>query len=252
MAEVAETSNAEEVKKPEGDEAPKVTSLSDGDIEKLIEKARKQEKDKLYGTIDGLKKQLDDITAAQVADKAEKDQIADEAKAEADKERQAKLSIEDRMKEQFKTFEERLASEAEERRKLETSLDEERKQGELERYKHHLLENAGDEIVKELVQGKSKEELETSVATAKQKYQDYFGAAVKIAEGTPGRKLQEAGAKMPNPADPDPDPADEQALRGLIPTIDPSASGAIKVSEDYTKNRDAILDGIAKAYNTNR
>lgn len=245
MADETETNEgteSEEAKKPE------VKTLTQEEINKLIEGARKQEKDKLYGTIEELKTQLTGLSEAQKKDKEEKDRLAQEAAAKAEEERTAKLSVEDRMTEQFRKFEERLAASDQKNQELQQKLNDSEQRVELERYKSELLASAGDEILKELVSGNTKEELANSVENAKAKYQQYFAAAVKTAEGDPGRKIKEAGAKMPNPANPDPDPVDEEGLRGLIPNIDPIQSGSGKVNEEYLKNRDAILARVGNAY----
>lgn len=255
MAEETET----ETEETETEEKEEPRALSQEDINKLIEAARKQEKDKLYGTIDELKTQIRGLSDSQKQEKDEKDKLAKEAREAEDKEKMAKLSAEDRMAEQLKRFEERLAKEAKHRETLEEQLQEEREVAALERYKSELLTEAGDEVIRELVQGKTKEELKDSVAVARAKYQQIFQAAFDQAKGEPGRTVQpNITSQMPKPADPDPDPLDEEDMRALDrPTV---TQGSMKsreeiiaaknrgVAPEYMKRREEIAAKAAELY----
>lgn len=220
-------------------------SLSQEDINKLIEAARKQEKDKLYDTIGSLKSQVEELSknskeAQEAREKAER-----EAQEKLESERLSQLSAEEQMQEQLKKLEQRLEKEAQQREALDKKLQQERTERELLEYRQQLLDEAGDKLIKELVQGSTKEELQNSVASAKAKYQQYFDATVNAAEGNSGREVQVP--QMPKPTN-----ADEEALgdhlRGLNLQVDPDDISHTRVSEDYKKNREKILAQVAAAY----
>lgn len=259
MADETETESEETTEETETKEEPK--GLSQDDINRLIEAARKQEKDKLYETISSLKDQVTDLSEGRKNEKAEREKVEETARAEAERERLAKLSAEERFTEQLSKFEEQLAERKAAEQRLRAELDQERTLAELERYKNEVLSSAGDEILRELVTGKTKSEIDASVNSAKAKYQDYFASAVQNAKGDPGRKVKtDMTGRMPSPADPDPDPMDEEDLKGLRGLTRPDMNtGQMNsreqilarnrgVSKEYEKNKEDLLNKVGDLY----
>ena len=258
----AETTETETTKEAEKKEETRV--LTQEDINKLIEAARKQEKSKLCDTIDELKTQVNSLSEQTKKEADEKKRVEEEAAAKADSERQKTLTAEERFTEQLKRLEERMAEEARNTARLKEELDRERAQAELDRYKHQQLEEAGSEVIKELVRGSSKEEIDHTVALAKNKYQEVFQAALKQAEGNtkePANKLGDVSKNMPKPGAPDDGEQDQVDLGGYV-NRGPETGVKAKRSRDdilksktsgidpeYLKNRDKILNSVGKAYN---
>lgn len=240
-------STVEEAVKVAGEEAgkeAKAAGLTEEEVNKRIEAVRKQEKDKLYGEISSLREMVKELRDSAKAEQEAKEKIAQEAEAQADAERKAKLSSEERMIEQLRTFEERLAREASERQRLEDELDEERSQRELDTYRQSLIKIAGDDIIPDLVQGKSKEDIDRSVAFAKSRYQELFSASKAKSEGNVAKN-------MPGSSNPDPDAMDEAELQGSIANfeIDMDRYGRDRQykTEMDTKRRE-VTERVSSAY----
>lgn len=157
---------------PEG-RAPQQFSAED------IEKARQQEKDKLYGRLEKLQEQVDVFSKDRVA-QAEADRIAAE-QSEAER-RAAELdemsakdalkAIEDdlntKMSSLSASYEEKLMAVQEELRAKEALLERERQLQELESHKSRLIAANADRIVPDLldlVSGNTVEEVEASIST---------------------------------------------------------------------------------------
>lgn len=229
-----EQTTEEEATAEEKQEQPK--GLTEEDINKLIEKARKEEKDKLYGSIDDLKGNVKTLEDKIKADEEVKEKLKAEADAKAEKSRLKNLSIEEKLTEQLNTIEEQLHQSHERQDKLEREARESAEKQELEAYKAQILKDAGDEIITDLVRGNSKEEIDTNTAIAKSRFQEIFQAAKEKAEG----KKREVGGQMPGPTDPDPAPIEEEELRGIIkPNMSP---------EEYEENREKILGQVEDIY----
>lgn len=183
----------------------------------FAEKARKQEKDKLYGTIEKLQEKLETLTEAQKADQEEKKKIREEAEAAAEKERQAKLSSEDKLAEQLSKLAEKLDKEASAREELEAKLAEEREARALDSYRQKALSEAGNEIIPDLVRGNSQEEIDRNVALAKSRFQELFKAATDKAKGEKGDQVKE---NMPGPTDTSPAALEEAEIQKQLGTIE--------------------------------
>lgn len=158
--------------------------LNDPAVIAAIEKARQQEKDKLYSTIEGLQQQVG-ATAEQVAqwqaereerEKREQEAIAAAAAAEEEK-RLAELSFSERLAEVQKAQDERFASLQDQLQQRDAVLAKERQFTELMQYRNAALENTdnpegpgrglGPQILpqlRELVTGNSREEIDASVS----------------------------------------------------------------------------------------
>ncbi len=165
------------------------------DYEALIQKARQEEKDKLYPEIEALKnknktlseelqtktteitdlqKKIEETTAKYTTMEEELEELKskNEKAGEKDKELQ-KLQktigeLTTKLKDIEKIAEEREKANEERVRKMN-----------LELFKKEKLLEAGDEIILELVSGETEEEITTSIETAKAKYKEIYEKAVK-------------------------------------------------------------------------
>lgn len=157
-------------------ETPEVPKgLSEEEVQKIIEKVRKEEKDKLYPTIEGLKNSVESLKESNEAEKADKERIKKEAEEAEEAARVAKLSDSQRTAETLKKIEERLNQESTERAKFKAEIDRRDQQDKLSRYKAQAIAVAGPEIIEELVSGNSEEEIDKSVAKAKARYEELVG-----------------------------------------------------------------------------
>ena len=144
-----------------------------------IEKARQQEKDKLYGRLEKLQEKVDVFSKAH---QEQEDADRQAAVATAEARRQAELeemsakeaikTIEDELTAKMNnlsfTYEEKLAAVQEELRAKEALLERERQLQALESHKSRLLAEYSDRIVPDLldlVSGNTAEELEASIST---------------------------------------------------------------------------------------
>lgn len=219
--------------------------VAEEEVNKKIEAARKQEKDKLYKEITDLKSSVESLTELAQAERQAKEDAENKADGIAEKERQKSLSTEEKLAEKLNTLEERLVKEGEERQILKQELQKAELTRELESYRTLVLNEAGDEIIPELVTGNSKEDIDRNVAVAKAKYEQLFQAAFNKAKGE--RQASVTG-NMPGPTNPDPDAMDEEDLARTMATTDPAKRAKNEVSEDYLKQRDTLLDQVARAY----
>lgn len=232
MAEKTDEEIKQEKEEKEKAEKEKASELTAEEVTKLIEKARKQEKDKLYPEITELKGQVKDLLALAEKSEDEKERIKKEAEKQAEKERQKGQSAEERLADQLSRFEERLAEERaerdrlsaevkEERERLNTELSEERTQRKLDEYKAQLLRDAGDEIIEELVTGTTVEELDKSKALAEAKYKELFDAALEKAKGERGGPGGKGSAPdAPRPTNPDMTTEEEKELQTNLSNLD--------------------------------
>ena len=240
-----ETETQEEVEQQEeGSAATRGKTLTEAEVQELIEKVRKQEKDKLYGKIEELSGTVSELNAKAKAEQEVKEKVDAEAKAKADAKRKAELSTEERLAEQMKTFEEQLAKEATERMRLQEELAEERQRQEVETYRQELLKQAGDEIIPDLVRGETRQDIEHSIAFAKTRYQELFQATKSKAEG-------KVTQNMPRTTNPDPAALDEAELEKSLANldIDPRRyQRDLNYRSDMDKKRTALLEQIGGMY----
>lgn len=209
--------------------------LSPEDVQKQVERARKEEKDKLYPQIEGLKSDLKEIQNILKAEREEKNKIQKEAERRAEQERQSKLSDVERTQEILSRLEEQLKDEREERKRFESRLAERDRKDELDRYRNRLIEANKDEIIPELVHGNSVEELDESLEIAKARYKEFE-------EKFNQRRSDTTRRGMPGPTNPDIEALEEQELSRDLTQFDGD-----KYLEDANYRRQ-IQAGLANEY----
>lgn len=164
------------VKDAETDEAIALNT----DVQEKLAKARKDEKDKLYGRmtdqekeIQRLQSQLADkekLLAAQAAaatkknDDDDEDENADDQARTAAEIESVKKALETKMLEVEKELVAKQMAAEESAKKLREELDRER----IEAYRNKVIQENGAAIVPELVKGNTKEEIDNSVTESKQ------------------------------------------------------------------------------------
>ena len=182
-------------------------TFTQADLEAAIQKARQQEKDKLYGKVNGLEERLAEIAnreAERVAlEEAARREAEDKARVAEEENLSAKELLarrEAEWQEQFnqsqRTLEERLAQIAQEREQEQALLAKERQFAELQTYKAQRLEQEKDTVAPQFhdfIGGSTPEEIEQSIAIAKAKsaeVAEQFQAAMQA------RQAQQRGVSV--------------------------------------------------------
>ena len=190
-------------------------------IQDLVQSARKQEKDKLYKSLEQKEKEAKDFK--------EKLEAASDAlqKYESDS-----LSFEEKMELKLKEVQD-----AHDLLVKQLTADKEQAEKEanakaLEAYKAEKLRVAGDELILELVGGNTKEEIDASIETAKAKYQEI---ASKFASQKKAEQVKDVKETFTASA------PSSQGVKTL------TQEDVNRMSpEEYAKNRPLILEMIRR------
>lgn len=174
---------------PQQTEPPKAEPpKSTVNFEDLVARARKEEKDKLYPQIEGLKKEKDSLTEkinGHLLTIAEKDKTIETLTAELDNVKTTANKNDDEvvktLKAEVKALKKSIADMEQE--KVDVSALEEKIKGEYEvkLYREQKLREGGTEIIPELVGGLTKEDIDNSFEVAKQRYADIIKNVVSTA-----------------------------------------------------------------------
>lgn len=150
------------------------------DVEALLAKARKEEKDKVYGRVDRLQEQLQELQSERDAREAAEAKARKEAeaaqKAAAEAEMSAKELLDQREREAQErfaqleqSFAEKFAAIETERQSERALLAKEREFNELQTYRAERLQALEDEIAPQFhrfIQGNNKEEIDAAIEQA--------------------------------------------------------------------------------------
>lgn len=235
--EIAEQEMEEQVQAA-GDEAEaeaRVEGVAEEEVQRRVEAARKEEKDKLYPKIEELsnlvKEQQEYIREQKDKQAAEEEKAA----AAAEKRRLAKLSEEERETEARHRLEEQLKEEREARIALESRIAEKERANQLEEYRQGALRAAGERIIPELVVGNSEEEIDAAVQTAKAKYEE-------IENQLREERGQQVREQLSQSTSPDTEALAEEELEKRLSAVD---------QDKYLKDpeyREKIKDQLEAAY----
>lgn len=186
-------------------------------VKELIESARKQEKDKLYKTLEQREREAKELEAK-----------LKEANKAIEEFQQQNLTFEERIQLEIQKVKEEQQALVEQLRREKEEAEKQARQKHLEAYKAAKLREAGEEIIPELVGGNSEEEIDRSIELAKAKYQEI---AQKFAAQAKQQQQQEFkqtfSTKAPSSSQIQPLTAEE--IRRMTP-------------EEYAKNRERILE----------
>lgn len=137
-----------------------------------IERARQQEKDKLYGQLTEVKTELDQIRAEREAAQRAAEEARQAAEAEARRREEEEMDLRQLLARRDEEFNQKFAQLEEERQRAEALLMKEREIGQLSEYRQQRLSQESDNIIPELldyVSGNSPEEIEAAIEAAKQR-----------------------------------------------------------------------------------
>jgi hypothetical protein len=210
-------------------------------VAEAIQKARAQEKAKLYPQVEKLQEELAllrkerEERQALEAERAAKRQARE---AEREAERKAKAEEEMSFKKLLKTKEEEWASKLEaerlEREKAFALLEREREFQELSAYRQQRLEQERENIIPELIDlisGNSRDEIEQSIAGLKERSAKIFDSVAQVAQQS---RKEMAGTRITSPAS---GPLDNDSDSRMYSPNDISQMSMA----DYAKNRAKLL-----------
>ena len=172
-----------------------------------LAKAREQEKAKLYPQMEKMKEELA-AAKARAEEASAKDAerenlrlvLEKEAEAKRKQEEENELSFKELLAKKEQEFSSQLENERLERERAFALLEQERKFQELTNYRQGRLEQERDNIVPELIdliQGNTPDEVESSIATLKEKSSSILQSAQAAMQAT---KQQMAGTRITAPA----------------------------------------------------
>lgn len=172
-----------------------------------IEKARREEKDKLYSEIGSLKDELKAIRAEREKENKAREEAArkaeeerQKAEAEARKKAEEEMSVKELLQQKESEWEKRLREIEEARQRDQELLAKERRYNELVSYRQRRLEEEADTIMPELrdmvVLGNSEQEIESSIQALQDRTQRILE---QITAGQQAARQQQRGAQVTAP-----------------------------------------------------
>lgn len=212
-------------------------------VAEAIQKARAQEKAKLYPQLEKLQDELsllrkrDEERAAVEAERLQR-RKAREAEREAEKKAQEEdeMSFKELLKAKDAEWEEKLSLERAERERLAATLEMEKQYQELSQFRNARLEQERENIVPELIDlisGNNQDEIEASIADLKARSQKIFESVAAVSQQT---RKEMVGTRITVPAS---GPLDNNSdSYSLTPDSISNMSMA-----DYAKNRAKLLGG---------
>ena len=220
---------------------PKTFSVED------IEKARREEKDKLYSSMEEMKKELAELRKqreaqekkeAEAAKKAEEER--QKAEAEAKKKKEEEMSFKELLAQKENEWQQQIETLKQERERDQEILAKERRYNELVSYRSRRLEEESDNIMPELrdlvALGNSEEEIEESLTAIKERTQRI------LQQVTQGQQQQRQQAKGTQTTAPPVGPLESQQEFQQLSNDD------LKNMDigTYAKNRDRLLGAVSQ------
>jgi HD-GYP domain-containing protein (c-di-GMP phosphodiesterase class II) len=211
------------------------------DVKEAIQKARAQEKAKLYPQVEKLQEELallrskeQEREAKEAERKAARQAREAEAAAERKKQEEAELEVRDLLAKKEQEWQAEIKREREDREKAFALLEREREFQELSAYRQQRLEQERDAIIPELIDlisGNTKDEIESSIAGLKERSSKIFDSVAQVAQQS---RKEMVGTRITSPAS---GPLDNDSdSRQYSPNDINNMSMA-----DYAKNRAKLL-----------
>jgi HD-GYP domain-containing protein (c-di-GMP phosphodiesterase class II) len=210
-------------------------------VAEAIQKARAQEKAKLYPQVEKLQEELallrskeQEREAKEAERKAARQAREAEAAAERKKQEEAELEVRDLLAKKEQEWQAEIKREREDREKAFALLEREREYQELSTYRQQRLEQERDAIIPELIDlisGNTKDEIESSIAGLKERSSKIFDSVAQVAQQS---RKEMVGTRITSPAS---GPLDNDSdSRQYSPNDINNMSMA-----DYAKNRAKLL-----------
>lgn len=214
-------------------------------VAEAIQKARAQEKAKLYPQVEKLQEELallrskeQEREAKEAERKAARAAREAEAAAERKKQEESELEVRDLLAKKEKEWQAQIETERSEREKAFALLEREREFQELQQYRQQRLEAERESIIPELIDlisGSTKDEIEQSILGLKERSAKIFDSVAQVAQQS---RKEMVGTKITVPAS---GPLDNDSEnRPYSPNDIANMSMA-----DYAKNRAKLLSNSA-------
>ena len=216
-----------------------------------IERARREEKDKLYGEIGNLKEELKAIKAERekankLAEEAASKQAADQAKAEAEakKKQEEELSVKELLAQKEQEWRQEIDTIKAERERDQELLAKERRYNELVSYRQRRLEEESDTIMPELrdmvALANSEQEIEASIQALQDRTQRILE---QITAGQQAARQQQrtTSATAPPVGPMESQPEFQQLSNEDLKNMD---------IQTYAKNRDRLMSAVSQRVRT--
>lgn len=190
-------------------------------VKELVENARRQEKDKLYKTLEKIEKEKNEYKTK-----------LEETESKLKEYETQNLSFEEKMQLKLKELEETYSKQLLDLQNELRRMEEEARKKELQAYKERRLREVGHEIIPELVQGNTVEEIEESIKYAQQRYRELvseFEQRFKEAQSNQVKNV----AKTVNPSINSIPPLSVEDIRNMS-------------LSDYAKRRDQLLEALRR------
>lgn len=210
-------------------------------VAEQIQKARAQEKAKLYPQVEKLQEEIASLRqrehereAKDAERKAARAAREAQAAAERKKQEESELEVRDLLAKKEEEWASKLNSERQEREKAFALLEREREFQELSAYRQQRLEAERDNIIPELVDlisGNSRDEIEQSIAGLKERSAKIFENVAQVAQQS---RKEMVGTRITSPAS---GPLDNDSDSR---TYSPDDISNMSLA-DYAKNRSKLL-----------
>ena len=209
-------------------------------VAEAIQKARAQEKAKLYPQVEKLQEELallrskeQEREAKEAERKAARQAREAEAAAERKKQEESELEVRDLLAKKEQEWQAEIKREREDREKAFALLEREREFQELSAYRQQRLEQERDAIIPELIDlisGNTKDEIENSISGLKERSSKIFESVAQVAQQS---RKEMVGTRITSPAS---GPLENDSDSRYSPNDIANMSMA-----DYAKNRSKLL-----------
>lgn len=210
--------------------------------EEDLNKARAQEKDKLYPQMETLRQTVERLTAAEQAREAAAQAVAEEAAAADRKRVEDEMSVRDLLTQKEQEWEARFSAERDAREQADALLERERAFQALQQYRADRMAQEQDNIMPELldlVDGSTEAEIESSIAGLKERTSRIFDSAASAFQQN---RVNMAGSRVTSPAA---GPLDNDSAHKTFTAEEIAAMPFA----DYVKHRGALLGQAASGRN---
>lgn len=218
--------------------APAAKTFTQEDIERI----RKEEKDKLYKSIEDMKAQVSNLTKEREEREAALKKQQEQAEAEAKKKAEEEMSAKELLEQQRQEYEARFAQIEADRQRSEALLEREREFSQIQEYRTQRLAAEAENIMPELrdyVTGLTQEEIDASIALAIEKTN---AVVTNLRQAQQQQRQQAKGASITSP----PTGPIEDTQQGYETMSADDIRGMDMAT--YAKNRDRLM----KAASNNR
>jgi hypothetical protein len=199
-----------------------------------IEKARQEEKDKLYGRIETMQEEVNRIKQEREAREQAEREAREQAEAEARKKAEEEMSVRELLEQERQQWNDRFSSVEQRAAQAEALLEKERQYQQVEQYKAQRLQDEAENLMPELldlVSGTTPEEIEASIALVKSKTDAIMA---QVAANTQSQRQQQRGASVTAPPV---GPMDNESTYQTLTAADIAAMDM----QTYAQYRDKLL-----------